>query len=77
MAAAVLREGHERLAPYMQNSTPEEQAALLVTYFKQGGRTMKKLYDARVEREGKKSDMRPGEGAIMFNNITTIRNILQ
>ena len=77
VTAAVLREGQKRLAPYMRNSTPEDQAALLVTYFKQGWGKMQENYLARVKSTGDKSDMRPGEGARLFNNIESIQRILQ
>ena len=61
----------------MKHLSPEEKAAMLVTYFKQGWNTLKKNYDARVLREKEKTDMRPGEGAIMFNNMPAIQNILK
>ncbi len=77
VTAAVLREGQKRLTPYMRNSTPEERAALLVTYFKQGWEKMQENYLARIKSTGEKSDMRPGEGTILFNNINDIKRILQ
>ena len=75
MAAQVLQDGKEELAPYMKNSTPEEQAALLVTYFKQGFDKMKTNYDKRMSTQNEASDMLPGEGARMFNNIETIQTL--
>ncbi len=77
VTAAVLEEGKKRLAPYMRGSSPEEQAALLVTYFKQGWGKMKKNYLTRLKDAGKLSDMRPGEGAILFNNMHNIQRVLQ
>ena len=72
-----MQEGREFLAPYMKNSSPEEQAALLTTYFKQGWRTMKRNYDARVAETKDTTDMRPGEGAILFYNIGAIQKVLK
>ena len=76
VTAAVLREGSERLEPYMQSYGPEEKAAMLVTYFKQGPETMWKNYQNRIAQEKDPLDMLPGEGANLFHNIKTIQETL-
>ena len=77
VTAAVLREGCERLEPYMRSYGPEEKAAMLVTYFKQGPETMWKNYQNRVAQEKGPSDMLPGEGANLFYNMGIIREVLR
>ncbi len=79
--AAVLKEGQEKLAPYMEGLSREEQAALLVTYYKQGWDNMLARYGERMAQNpppgGETPPMRPGTGARMFFNMRTIQNALE
>ena len=76
VAAIVMRDGAKQLKPFMRGASAEEKAALLVTCYKQGIETMKRLYAERVKQTGDTSHMRPGEGAIIFHNMGTIRDIV-
>ncbi len=76
VAAIVMRDGAKELKASMQGAGPEEKAALLVTYFKQGPETMQRLYARRVKETGDTSYIKPGEGAIIFHNMGTLRSIL-
>lgn len=73
LAAANIQKGAIKLAPYMSNSTREEQVAILVTYFKQGDNYLQKYLQS--PHRGKR-DIRAGEGAKIFRNWDALKSAL-
>ena len=73
---AILQKGAGILAPYMQNSTPEEKVALVVTYYKQGSSSMFNRYIQDIVSNGKYRDMIPGEGLRLVHNMPVIQKII-
>lgn len=73
LAAAEMQKGAVMLAPYMSNSTKEEQVAILVTHYKQGTKYLRKYLQS--PHRGTR-DIRAGEGARIFHNWDALINAL-
>ncbi len=82
VVASVLKEYDQMLRPYMQGLSGEEQAALVVTAFKQGPYSMLSNYNKRIQGELERGGdinwgMLPGEGRAIYYNAPEIREALE
>ena len=60
LAAAEMAEGRKLLAPFMRGASPEEEAAILVTWYKQGPFYLKRYLEQRA-KEGQSLSQKAGD----------------